>query len=43
LIVLDIVNPARKGFYIGHAYTIREIRKTQEEVHMGYNNGKTLT
>jgi hypothetical protein len=40
---LDIVNPARKGFYIGRAYTLRDIRKTHEEVHMGYNNGNNPT
>jgi hypothetical protein len=29
--------------YIGHGYTLREIRKTREEVHMGYNKGNSPT
>jgi hypothetical protein len=40
---LDIVNTARKVLYIGHAYTLREISKTHEEIHMCYNSGKSST
>jgi hypothetical protein len=43
---LDVVNSARKGLNIGHAYTIREIRKTHEGVHtvttMGANGHKVF-
>ena len=38
----DILNLAGKIYNVRHAWTLKEISKTREGVHMGDDNGTTL-
>jgi len=40
---LSILNLARKIYNIRHVYTLRELSKTREGVHTGYDTGNNVT